>query len=307
VTIVSQKIEEYTSINVETRHPNWDVTTNYMFGDIAFFDHYYYRSVVDDNKGIKPNADEAPEWLLWEISNRYAQIDLHSTTYTDWNAETATNPADGKMITKFRSDNYNILALGRTHSSNIKVTVKDHLGNVVFTKGRTTYPRNNANNWYGYFFDVFKNVGEQEGWYFDIPPVQGGEVTVEVSPDGDGSAKVGFMNAGTAIYAGDTLFGISTAIEDNSIWQTDDFGITTVIERDATESLDLDVQYPSIMSNEIKFNVRDIVGKIVLFIGDESPDTRYDHLMILGKVDGFTPVISNPIITKASFSVSEIF
>jgi len=307
MTIVQQRIKNYTSINIKANHTDWNETTNYMFGDIAFFDHYYYRSVIDDNKGVTPDADKAPEWLLWRISNRYAQIDLHSTTYTEWNAITATNPADGKLITKFRSDNYNILALGRTHSSNIKVIVRDHLGVIKFSKDKQTYPRRNSNNWYGYYFDAFMDIGEQEGWYFDIPPVQGGEITVEVTPDGEGSAKVGFMNAGTAVWAGDTLFGISTAIEDNSIWQTDDFGITTVIERDASESLDLDVQYPSVMSNEIKFNVRDIVGKIVLFIGDESPDTRYDHLMILGKVDGFTPVITNPIMTKASFSVSEIF
>jgi len=303
--VVKQKLLEYTSINIETRYPNWDNSVTYDFGDIIFHDHYYFRSVVDNNVGDTPYENN-PKWLLWSISNRYAQIDLHAGTSTVWDSNTATTPTDNGLITTFPSDDISFIGMGRVHSSEVTVTVKDSGGAVVSTRRKTTYPRPNSNTWYNYYFDTFVAQGEIESFFFDIPQVTGGTIEVKALADATGSAKVGFMICGERTWVGDTLFGISTGIEDNSIWDTDEFGIITVKERDASESLDLDVQYLSIDTNKIKIAVRGIVGKIVLFVGDEQTDSKYDHLMLLGKVDSFTPVISNPIMTKASFSVSEV-
>jgi len=307
MTIVKQQIKDYINININTRHPNWEELVHYDFGDIVFYDHYYFRNVIDDNHGITP-IEDSPEWLLWDISNRYAQIDLHATTSTIWNSTSALVPTDNKLVTEFSTNNYNIVALGRVKGGSVKIEILDGGGAVVHTETKTSYSRPSSNTWYNYYFDPFENSyegsGKHEAFYFRIPPIKG---TVRVTVDAvNGVASVGFMIGGYSKFVGDTLFGVSTGIEDNSIWKTGDFGITSVIERDASESLDLDVQYAAVNSTEVKINVRDIVGEIVLFIGDEDTYSKYDHLMILGKVDSFTPVISNPIMTKASFSVSEI-
>jgi len=305
MVVVKQKLLDYTSININTRYPNWDSSTTYNFGDIIFHDHYYFRSVVDNNVGDTP-YEYNPKWLLWSISNRYAQIDLHAGTSTVWDSNTATTPTDNGLITTFPSDGISFIGIGRVHSSEVSITVKDSSGNPVTTRLKTTYSRPSSNTWWNYYFDAFQKKGEIESFFFDIPQVAGGTIEVKALVDSTNSAKVGFMVCGERQWVGDTLFGVSTGIDDNSIWDTDDFGIITVRERDASESLDLDVQYPSIETNKIKIAVRNIVGKIVLFVGDEQADSKYDHLMLLGKVDSFTPVISNPIMTKASFSVSEV-
>jgi len=305
MTIVKQELLEYTSININTRYPNWDSSVTYEFGDIIFHDHYYFRSVVDNNVGDTP-YESNPKWLLWSISNRYAQIDLHAGTQTVWDSTTATTPSDNGLITAFPSNGANIISMGRVLGSDIHITVKDAGGSVVATRQKTSYPRPSSNNWFGYYFDVFSLNVEMESSFFDIPPVQGGSIEVKVIMDSSGSAKVGYLVVGKRQWVGDTLFGVSTGIEDNSIWDTDDFGIITVKERDASESLDLDVQYPSIETNKIKIAVRNIVGKIVLFIGDEQVNTKYDHLMLMGRVDSFTPIIANPIMTKASFNITEV-
>jgi len=305
VIVVKQKLLDYTSININTRYPNWSASTTYEFGDIVFHDHYYFRSVVDNNVGDTP-YEYNPKWLLWSISNRYAQIDLHAGTSTVWDSTTATNPAHGGLVTSFPSDGISFIGMGRVHSSKVSITLKDSSGNTVTIKTKTTYPRPKSNTWWNYYFDTFAQKGKIESFFFDLPSVVGGTIEVKAFADSTSSAKVGFMICGERTWVGDTLFGVSTGIDDNSIWNTDDFGIITVKERDASESLDLDVQYPSIETNRIKIAVRNLVGKIVLFIGDEQVDSKYDHLMLLGKVDSFTPVIANPIMTKASFSVSEI-
>ena len=75
--IVEQEIKDYDSINIKITHPNWDDTSSYDFGEVIFYGHYYYRSIIDNNIGLKP-PDNDDEWLKWEISNRYAQIDLRA-------------------------------------------------------------------------------------------------------------------------------------------------------------------------------------------------------------------------------------
>jgi len=305
MTIVKQKINDYVSINTNQTHPDWDASATYAFGDVVFYGHYYYKSVIDANVGKNPESNTA-EWLLWSISNRYAQIDQRASTSTIWDASTATTPADNRLITVIKTDNINKLTLGRVYGGDINVTIRDSSGTVVNTITKTAYPRKNSNNWYGYFFDEFITSSVHESFIFNIPSLIGGTITIEVDKGDDGSAKVGLMVGGRGVYVGDSLFGVTTPIEDNSIWQTDDFGITSVYERDASEMLDIDVQYPSIRTNEIKLSVRDVVGEIVLFIGDERSDSNYDHFLILGKIDSFTPIISNPIMTKASFSIKEI-
>ena len=96
MTILTQKIKEYTSINIKTTHPNWNPSTVYNFATddtgIVFYGHYYYKSVIDGNVGNIPS--EHPEsWLLWAISNRYAQTDLHATTETIWKRINSYNPS----------------------------------------------------------------------------------------------------------------------------------------------------------------------------------------------------------------------
>jgi len=305
VIIVKQALKKYTSINIKATYQDWDVSTTYMFGDIVFSEQYYYRSVVDNNTGEIPVKD-SPRWLLWSISNRYAQIDLHAGTETVWSPLTALAPTDNALITVFPSNSNNVVALGKVSAKDVTIVVKDASGVIQQTQTNGSYPRPNANTWYNYYFDAFQIVGNSESFYFNIVPIQGGSIEVRATADDSGEAKVGFMVVGNSLHVGDSLFNISTAIEDNSIWDTDGFGISTVSEREASESLDIDVQYPSTNTNKVKIMVRDIVGKIVLFIGDEQANSRYDHLMILGKVDSFTPVISNPVVTKASFQISEV-
>jgi len=89
--VIEQKLIEYLDINIKTTHENWSETETYNFGDVRFYDHYYYRSVIDNNIGNIP-TENSDKWLRWAISNRYAQIDLRATTYTTWNATTATVP-----------------------------------------------------------------------------------------------------------------------------------------------------------------------------------------------------------------------
>jgi len=302
--IIEQEIEEYTAINIVTTYPNWAIGDTYNFGDIRFYGHYYYRSVTDNNTGNIP-PDNEDEWLRWSISNRYAQIDLRATTTTEWNSTTATVPADDALISTFDNDSYNTLAFGGVEGSDIKVELYDSEGTLVNTLTKAVYNRPYSNNWYGYFFDEFQDTANSASFLFRVPPISGGHITVTVTAL-NGVAKVGYMIGGIEIYAGDSLFGVSLGLEDNSHIEIDDFGITTVVKRTANNFMDIDVIFPSGQIKQMERKASSVHGKIVLFVGDESTDSIFEHLATLGYVENYTTVLSNPIMTTASYSVKEV-
>ena len=109
--LVKQNIIEYNAINIITRYPDWDIATVYNFGDILFQGHYYYRSAIDNNLGIEP-TDNDKEWMRWDISNRYAQIDLRARTFTTCDVDSKVGGlAPYDLISEFQNDRYDSISL----------------------------------------------------------------------------------------------------------------------------------------------------------------------------------------------------
>ena len=304
--VVKQRIDDYTSINIKVTNGDYDENTNYMFGDIKFYNHYYYRSVIDNNKGNTP-SENPNSWLRWSISNRYAQADLRSLTKTIYDQNSAIDWNVKKLITVIPNDSYDIISFGRLIGKTLTVEVLNASGTVVDTHHAITYPRPNSNTWYNYYFDQFLTAFTPLNYFFRIKPIQGGTIRITVTIDDSlQRAEVGYMVAGKGVHLGDTLYGVSLGLNDNSLVEIDDYGITTVTKRDANQTQDVDVVFPSSHIQEMKRRVRDIYGRIVLFIADETSNNAYEHLPILGYVEDFTTVLNNSVETKASLSIKEV-
>ncbi len=302
--VVEQLIKEYQYINIVTTYPNWTTGETVNFGDIRFYGHYYYRSVIDSNTGLIP-SDNPDEWLRWSVSNRYAQIDLRATTTTEWNATTATVPADDALITTFANGGYDVLAFGKVDGGNITVEVFDGGDALLYTFTETIYNRPNSNNWYGYYFDEFLG-GVEADFLFRIPPVTGGKITVAVSANDEGYAKVGYMVGGNGVDVGCSLYGASLGLEDNSLVEIDDFGVTSLTKRVANSFMDIDVIFPASQVKQMERKASAFFGKIVLFIGDDTTTGNYEHLSTLGYVESYTTVLNDTENISASYSIKEI-
>jgi len=308
--IVEQDIVEYTEININTRYANWDAGTTYDFSqsevppdtNTVFYEHYYYRSVVDGNIGNVP-TDNPDLWLRWAVSNRYAQIDLRATTRTVWDATTATVPADNALITRFPNTGFNALVFGNVIGDSIKVQLFDNNDVLQFTQEEVIYNRPTSNNWYNYYFEEFVG-GVEQAFFFRLPPVTG-YIIVTIGAS-NGHASVGYMVAGDEIYVGKSLFGASLGLEDNSIVEVDDFGITKITKRIANSFMDIDVYFPSSQIKQMERKAASVFGKVVVFIGDEGDNSRYEHLATLGYIEGYTAVLSLYENTQASYSIREV-
>jgi len=310
--IVPQQILEYTNINIKTRHPNWSASTTYQFSqaeddiNTVFYDHYYFRSVIDNNIGNIP-TEHPDKWLRWDISNRYAQVDLRATTETTWNYTTAVNPSDNALITEFDNNVYDAISFGNIHGENIKVEQFDAQGNIINTQTKVIYTRPTSNNWYAYFFEDFINNSTRDSFFFRLQPVSGGRIKVTVIKNSStGVASVGYMVAGVSKYAGCSLYGASLGLDDNSLIEIDDFGITTVTKRIASEYMDIDVIFPKEQIMDKMRQAREVFGDIVLFIGDETDNSDYEHLFLLGYVEGFNTILTTDELISASWTLKEI-
>jgi len=302
--ITKQKVLEYESINIITRYPNFDPLINYTFGQVVFSGHYYYKNVLNSNLGKNP-PDYPTEWLQWDISNRYAQIDLRATTRTTWDATSALEPTDNALITEFKNNAYDIISFGAIVGGSLTVELFDALDQLVWSDTAEIYNRPNSNSWYGYYFDIFTENTEQN-FMFRLPPVTDGTVKVTLTMSGDGEASVAYMIAGNSIFVGNSLYGAQLGLDDNSVVQIDDFGIKHITKRDASEFMDINVSFPSSQINQMKKNTRSIFGDIVLFIGDEAVGSQYSHLQILGYVESYTSVLSDQYLTQGAYSIKEI-
>ncbi len=151
--LLPQAIKEYTAINIEDRWSNWNAGTTYNFGDIAFYGHYYYKSVIDGNVGRIPE-DDTTHWLRWDVSNRYAQIDLQATTKTTCDHTTKIGGlAPYTLISEFQNDRYDAIALGEVYALSVTIEILDSLDAVVWTYNIDMARRRpNVNSWYDYYY-----------------------------------------------------------------------------------------------------------------------------------------------------------
>ena len=301
--ICSQELTEYTSININTRHPNYADITSYDFGEVVFYAHYYWKSIIDANIGNEPLEDSV-FWLKWDISNRYAQVDLRANTKTVWDSTTALNPADDALITVFPYAGFDTIAFGNIVGTYVTVNIKNNAGDTIWTTTKSAYYRGNI-GWYSYFFSPYSRGGGMPHTYFQIPKlVDATEVEVTII-SANGVASVGYMVAGKADFAGYSQYGLTRSIADNSLVEIDNWGITTVKKRIASRSMDVTVEFPAkqiIQKEKIAIKHQ---GEIVLFIADENSD-EYEHLLLLGYIESFNVPLPNSVICMASYSVKEM-
>ncbi len=303
---IRQEIGDYKSINVKETGVLYSETYNYMFGDEVLYNHYYYKNVIDNNKGNIPDDNNNTKWLKWRISNRYAQTDLRAKTYTIWNEDTAIDFNDVGLISEFENGLYTVLAFGGVHGASIKVEViSNNDGSILYEDVQISYNRPNSNNWYNYYFEEFNHEDEQN-FIFNIPPFANSYIRTTIEKNSLLTASVNFMVAGNGIYLGDTLYGLSLGLNDNSDVQKDDFGITTIKKRDASQYMDLDVTIPSIRLQEMKRKTYSLYGEIILIVADEREDSKYESLPILGYIEDYSTVLSNSVEIQASYSIKEV-
>lgn len=97
-----QSVDSFLTNSIQPSWGEWSATTTYdtetdpenlTDGAVARYGNYYYRTITDSNLNNNPEDTLGIEWIRWEVSNRFALIDLRSSTLseTTTGADSVTN------------------------------------------------------------------------------------------------------------------------------------------------------------------------------------------------------------------------
>lgn len=261
---VQQSITEFLYTNIVETVLAFDPTTEYLVGDKCRVGSYHYVSTYGTltlpNVGKEPLTNLGVAWIKLESepSNIYACLDPFSETKTVWEE-------DG--IVEFSSTGKDVLGLGNFLASQVIIeylTIDDEV--------LDTQPYNYSNN-----------VNVYDEWTYGLPDFtsegqntiylpfkfMGAKIRVTFKNNGQ-PTECGFMIAGTSVYMGDTLNGVS--FPDKRI------GSKTIPVADfntIVDDTDLTIKITE---------AKKLVNETMLFVIDESENSRHGNMIFVGKI-----------------------
>ena len=239
----------------ETDHPAWSAATAYVTGArvIHVGTHRVYESAVDGNLGNDPSSG-AVQWLDVGPTNRWAMFAAAAGPRT-----VRAGGIDVRIALPSAAD-----AVGLVDIEAESVRLR------VFDGAAAIYDRTLA------------TAGTTVATFFDIPALVGRQIAVTAT--GAGQVAIGKLIAGAAIDLGETASAPSIAITDYSRRQTDDFGVTTVVERPWAKRISVKMRLDATMVDAVQRNLAEIRAAPVLWAGADG----FDALTLYGTYKDFS-------------------
>lgn len=204
--------------------PAWASGTTYALGAQVSRNHRRFVSAVASNVGHDPFSTataDVGKWTDQGPTNRWAMFDQGVGSLS---TNTATITV---VLTPGSIDSLAILDTD-AELATVSMTVS---GTTVYSTTQSTNVGGAAiTDWFLYFFEPIGTKSVLT--YLDLPPYPSAVVTVVLTgPNPSGPVSVGSLIVGRQLEIGSTEVGASVGITDYSRKDTDDFGVTTVVER----------------------------------------------------------------------------
>ena len=240
----------------EADYPEWSAGTTYVQGArvIRSSVHRVYESAADGNAGNDPTAGTG-QWIDVGPTNRWAMFAT--------GVGPRTVDEDAIEITIAPPTAIDALGLVDVAADSVRVRVSDGVTD--------QYDRTVA------------VAGATVATFIDLPAFAGQTVMVTASLDG-GEVAIGKLVCGTAIDLGDTATGPTIAINDYSRRETDDFGVTTVVERSWAKRISARSRIESAVVDQVQRALADLRAQATLWIGEDG----FDALTAYGSFKDFS-------------------
>jgi len=305
--LVQQQISNFLTSNITEPFPEWDSTTTYTFEEdstsltsdsVVRYGNYNYRSLTNDNLNFNPEDNLNTSWVKWSVSNRYAMIDISSTT--------KTSIADDDIVVEFLRGSIDLIGVGNLTASGIIIEhynsadeiMPDATQNISFSVNEGVY------DLWSYIYAEY-SLEMDRGIKIDIPPL-GYKIKVTIKKQASlNIAECGFFIAGEAANMGKTLSEIGFSFNSLSTVVTDTWGKTTIIKRNIQDLVDFETSIPRNETISMKRKIKSIYDEIVLFVIDPSDDSPHENILTLGKVQDADTVLTDMSKTIITWSVFE--
>lgn len=275
------------SSNAVESHADYNAATTYAKDTIVNSGTFLFQSLVNNNLGNTP-ATSPTFWVNIGPNNIHAMFDGQVSTST-----VSSTP----LVVVFRPGIFNSLALFGLVGNSITISVKDAPGGSVVYSTTIALDGTIISDWYQYYFEPF--VQRAEVVMSDIPPYINPEVTVTLS--GASSVAIGLCTFGTFYELGDAEYGASAAITDYSRKDTDDFGVTTFVQRAYSKRMSARLMFDNAQLNKVQRILADVRATPCVWIGVDGED--YLPLTVFGFYRDFSIDIAYPTKSYCSLEI----
>ncbi|MCZ8086252.1 MAG: hypothetical protein O9257_02810 [Brevundimonas sp.] len=273
----------------ETDYPAWSSATAYAVGArvILTATHRRYEALAASTN-VSPSTDPT-KWLDLGPTNRWAMFDARVGTATSRTASLQVGLAPGTI---------DALALIDTEAESATVTLT--VGGVqVYSRSQTFNVGGVAiDNWFSWFFEP---LGQKTSMLFlDVPVYAAGQLSVTLTRDNPAdSVSCGTLLVGRQLSLGDTEHGADIGIIDYSRKETDQFGVTSVVERAFAKRMTAKVVLATDAIDDIHRSLAALRATPVLWIGSES----FESLTVYGFYKEFSIDIAYPTVSYCSLTI----
>lgn len=199
----------------------WNAATNYTLGATVYraTTHHVYVNLIAGVDSLPPEDSAllvTPRWADAGPINRWAMFDNQISTIS-----TKASP----ITVTLKPGIVSAVALVNVTGVNVSV-VMTYDGDTVYSQSKNLDMSEIA-DWYQYFFAGFELLDQVV--FTGLPPFAGGEITVTI--EGSGNVSCGALIVGSAYEVGPVKYEPTIEIQDYSVKSTDEFGVTTFVQR----------------------------------------------------------------------------
>lgn len=284
------------SVVPEADNPAWSSVTTYGLAAKVMYQHRNYESLQASNTNHMPTGLPADWWLDLGPTNRWAIFDTRVGTATTLTTSIGT-PALTATVAPGICNGVAVLDL--TGASSVTVTMVNG-ATTVYTATQElddTY----ISDWYDFWFapyDVKSDV-----LFGPLPPYPSAQVTVTATPNvvGD-TVGIGAVLYGSTVELGQVQMGAGAGLIDYSRITTDDFGISTLVQRSYAKRTTFDLLIENSQLRRVYSTMAALRATPAVWVG--SDNYQLSPLVVFGYYKDFSVEVAYATHSTASLEIT---
>jgi hypothetical protein len=294
---------------VETAYSAWVTATSYTANtSFVLYNHRKYQCLVTHTSSSTtlPDAIGGITWLDLGPSNKWALFDqeVSSSTSKVGNLNVTIKPNGSSLGQYFDT----VCVLAVTQASSVRVQVYSGSGRTTGVGGAvggdlvytstTNLDSTFIGDMYQYYFAPFDV--KSEVIFTNIPPYLNAEVVLTITANTGGTTVTcGSLVCGLSSELGAVQLGASSGITDYSIKETNVFGITTFVKRNAAKRTNYSLWIDNSQIRRVYSVLSELRATPCVWLG--SDEYAYSPLIVFGFYEDF-----NISVTQDSYSIGSL-
>lgn len=281
---------------IGTTYAVYDSGTTYAEGDIVIVpaEHRAYESLDAGNAGNYPpehTASDPPLWLDLGSTNAWRAFDVKVGSQTRRPGSIEYTVAPGLVAG---------IALLNVEGVEIQIIMTDPVEGGIYNETISLLSTQNVFDGYSYCFEPI--LMQRNSVRLDLYPYRNAEVTVKIIAEEGGEAACGEIVIGNIIDLGLTSYGAEIRIDDWSVKERDQFGNFSILERDYSKGLDVQVQVDNGKYNHYIEALADLRATPLVWVPTEAAD--YSSAMLTyGFYESFRPIVPHIAFTECNLRI----